>query len=70
MYDCETNKVENTSSMYDEQDKKKEETVNASDGETVNAYNYYFSIYECGKYLPIDLQTSMNVIVLYQGSIH
>ena len=34
--------------MYDNKDEKKVETMNAQDGETVNACEYYFSIYECG----------------------
>ena len=43
--DWETNKVENNSSTYDNEDGKKEETVNALDSETVNARDSSFIIY-------------------------
>ena len=35
--------------MYANKDKKKEETVNALDNETLNERADYFSIYECGE---------------------
>ena len=38
MCNCETNKGEKTSSMYDNEEEKQEETLNARDGETANAY--------------------------------
>ena len=46
---CERNKGEKTLSTFDNEDNKKEETVNSRDGETANARNDSFSIYECCK---------------------
>ena len=51
-----------TLSIYDNEDDKKEETVNELYGS--------FNIYECGKKIPIDVQTIMYSIELYQGCIH
>ena len=49
MWNCETNKEENTSSTSDNEDKKKGKTLNAREGETMNACYGYFNIYECSK---------------------
>ena len=51
-----------TSIIYDNEDDKKKETV--------NEHYDSFSVYECGKILPIDVKTIMYSIGLYQGSIH
>ena len=55
--------------MYDIGDDKIEETVDAWDYDTVNERGNYFSIYECGKSLPLNIWTSVHRIVLYQVSI-
>ena len=54
MCNCETNKGEKTLIIYDNKEEKKEETLNAHDGETANAYvgetlnarDGYISVYE------------------------
>ena len=43
------NKGENNLSFYDNEDKRKEETVYACDSKTVNEHAFYFSISDFGK---------------------
>ena len=46
-FNCETKKGGKAMSAYDNEDTEKEETVNTSDGKTVNSRGDYLSIYEC-----------------------